>query len=72
MPWESHLSGGNHLGQVDPGTAAEAVPQDPTETPSGTPIRPQPASFSLFGQKELILTLVAAAVTWLILSRLKK
>lgn len=72
MPWESHLSGDSHLGQVDPGTAAEAVPQDPTETPSGTPILSQPASFFQAGSKELIITVVAAVVTWFVLTKIRK
>lgn len=72
MPWASHLDGASHLGEVEAGTAAAAAPQMPDESPSGTPILAQPAPLLQIGTKEVIVALAAAAITWLILTKLKQ
>jgi hypothetical protein len=72
MPWASHLDGASHLGEAETGTAAEAAPQLPAESPAGTPVLAQPAPLLQIGTKEIIIALAAAAVTWLVLTKLKK
>lgn len=72
MPWASHLDGASHLGALEVGTAAEAAPQFPSESPNGTPIVAQPAPLIQIGSKEIIIALAAAAITWLVLTQLKK
>ena len=72
MPWQSHLDGGNHLGQTDPGTAAEAEPQLPAESPNGTPLPAQPAPIFRIGMKEILIVMTLAAVTFFVLKTVKK
>ena len=72
MPWQSHLDGGNHLGQVEAGTAAESAPGLPAETPTGTPNVPQPAPAVRIGVKEIVIVIAVAAAVYFVMKKMKK